>query len=562
MDNGALGLTDRGIDTEVRPELNGTLAESPCISCGQCVATCPVGALQERIPLDKEIPVELFDTQSVCAYCSVGCSPDLQNNGDELYRSIPHPGSAVDNGYLCVRGRFGFRQVADDKRILHPMVRKDGELVEVSWEEALRTVARTLQARSINYGGNTVALSLSDRLTNEAIYLGKKFANEVLGTKLVTSFNRELNGIADVIGYDASTVTFDEMENAKNILLVGSDIYHDHTIAAIKLKKAVDKGAKLTIVNDEQTHADAWASQVIRTDNNQFLREVLKAVLEQSTTDADGTREALDALKEVTVQDASMAFAKDYMESKAAVIVYDDKRTSVATRQLLADIAVAAGQIGKGRRGLLALKDKNNSQGIVDLGVNTCSGWLKDKIENGDMKALFIVGEDVKDLNTDKLNFLVVADLALTETAKKADVVLPLALAAEQDGSYTNTERRVQPLFAALDPKNGLMDWEIFDALASAIGMETEFGTSEDVLFAMMEEGLIHEDLAGESHWSFSRDRVYLSDGYATESGKPTLVVSEDTALKVPYVTTDFVEYEMKEQPEEFRHKEPSELKL
>lgn len=562
MDNGALGLTDRGIETEVRPELDGTLADSPCISCGQCVATCPVGALQERIPLDKEIPVELFDTQTVCAYCSIGCAPDLQNNGDELYRAIPHPGADVDNGYLCVRGRFGFRQVADEKRLLHPMIRKNGELVEAGWDEALRALARGLQGRAINYGGKAVAMSFSDRLTNEAIYLGKKFANEVLGTKLTTSFNRELNGIADVIGYDASTVTLDEMENAKTVLLVGSDIYHDHTIAAIKLKKAVDKGARLTVVNDEETHANRWAARVVQSSDNGFLREVLKAVLEQSTTEANGTQEALDALAGVTAGEEAMAFAKEYLESKSAVIVYDDKRTSVATRQLIADIAVAAGQIGKGRRGILALKDKNNSQGIVDLGIKTCSGWLRDKIDEGAINALFIVGEDVKDLNTDKIPFLAVADLTLTETAQKADIVLPLALAAEQDGTFTNTERRVQPLFAALDPKNGLMDWEIFDALAAEIGLETEFGTAEDVFEAMVEDAGFFRDLSGEGVWTYDRSRVYLGAGYPTEDGKATLIVPQDTTLKVPYVTTDFVEYEMKKQPEEFRHKEPSELKL
>lgn len=540
MDNGALGLTERGIDTEVRPELDKPLAETQCISCGQCVATCPVGALQEKLPNAKEIPVELFDTSSICAYCSVGCSLDIQNHGDKLYRAIPIEGALVDNGYLCVRGRFGFKQVAEEDRLLSPLMRKDGELVPVSWDEAIKAVARNMQAKAVVYGPTATAISVSDRLTNETLYLAKRFANEELSSNLVTCFNREMGGIADVIGYDASTVTLTELETTKFAILVGSDIYNDHTIAAIKLKKAIDQKAILYVVNDEATHADAWAKKAIRTEDNGFLRELLKAVLEAN----NGAEDVLAKLADVTVSDDAKMVAKDYMDAKSAVLVYDDARTTVETKQLIASIAVAAGKIGLGRRGILALKDKNNSQGVVDLGIDASRDDVREKVENGTVKAMMIIGEDVPDLNTDKLSFLVVADLTLTETAKKADVVLPLALTAEQEGTFTNTERRIQMLDPALPAISGLMDWEIFDEIALAIGIDSGYENTFEVYDDMIEEvplykGAFEEIVSLDGVWPFGEPEVYLGAGYPTEDGKAQIIVPETSALKKAYQTTD-----------------------
>lgn len=545
MDNGALGLTERGIEAQVRPELGSPLAQTQCISCGQCVATCPVGAFQEKLPLDKEVPVELDHTFSICSYCSVGCSIDVQTHGDQMYRAVPIEGAAVDNGYLCVRGRFGFDQVDKDERLLTPMIRKNGTLVPATWDAALKEVARKLQSSQVIYGSDAVALSVSDRLTNETAFLAKRYARELLQTDQVTCFNRTKPGIADVIGYDASTVSFDELEAARFVLLVGSDIYNDHTIAAIKLKKAIDKHCFLHSINDKATHTDAWATGVIHTEDNNFLRQVLKALLEQPVT-ANGKEDALEKLQDVTISDEARAFVRDYTASKASLIVYDDKRCSVATKQLLADIAVAAGQIGKARRGILALKDKNNSQGIVDLGIDADAARIKARVAAGEIRSLFVLGEDVPNLDTSKLSFLAVADLSLTETAQKADVVLPLALAAEQFGSYTNTERRLQTKDGALEPKSGMEDWEIFEELAAVLGYENSFSYAQEIFQAMVEETVPYRgfDLdTEEGIWPFEVQEVYLSGKVPTENGLANLVVPHDTALKAAYETTDATEF-------------------
>jgi formate dehydrogenase major subunit len=108
MDTTALGLVDRGFDAIVKPAMDRPLKDTDCISCGQCVSVCPTGALQERLLLDKSVPVETSVTDTICGYCSVGCHTRLETRGDLVVRSLPVTGSPVDGGLLCVKGRFGY----------------------------------------------------------------------------------------------------------------------------------------------------------------------------------------------------------------------------------------------------------------------------------------------------------------------------------------------------------------------------------------------------------------------------------------------------------------------
>ena len=203
----ALGLVDRGFDTIVKPALNLPLNKTGCISCGQCVSVCPTGALQERLSIDKSVPVETNVTTTVCSHCSVGCNINLNTKGDLLMRSLPVKDSKVDQGLLCSKGRFGFDIAEKDKRLTKPLIKKDGKFEEVSWEEAFLFTAKKAQSLTLLYGGNSLALSVSDRYTNEEIYLAEKFGHEVLKTDNITCFNSVQHGIKDVLGYDASANT-------------------------------------------------------------------------------------------------------------------------------------------------------------------------------------------------------------------------------------------------------------------------------------------------------------------------------------------------------------------
>ncbi|MDG2764742.1 molybdopterin-dependent oxidoreductase, partial [Vibrio parahaemolyticus] len=215
------------------------------------------------------------------------------------------------------------------------------------------------------YGPDSIAIAISDRYTNEEIYLAKRLANDILKTDNITCFNRNYGGIEEVIGVDASTSTFKELENADFILAIGTNMMKNHTIAALKVKNAVEKGAKLITINDSYDQINDWAKLNITPENNlDILKQLLKAIIDlgYEPKKADGFVELKESLNGVIATEDIINLAKDYTTSKKAIIVFDENNITDEAERLIASIAVVSGQIGKARRGIIQLKPKNNSQ--------------------------------------------------------------------------------------------------------------------------------------------------------------------------------------------------------
>lgn len=550
MDNGALGLVHRGFDTIVKPSLELPLSETSCISCGQCVSVCPVGAIQERLQIEKSVPVRTAETKTICSFCSVGCNINLNTRGEMLYKALPEKESVVDDGLLCAKGRFGYDQAYKKTRITKPMIRRNGVLVEVSWEEALRLAAKKLQSLKMSYGGSSVGVAVSDRYTNEEIFIAKKFAKDFLDTDNITSFNRNYGGIADVLGYDASTNTFEELKASDFILLVGSDVIKTHTVAGLKIKDAVSKGAKLVVINDFDSQVDDWATIKIDPSNGlSLMKEILKAIIDLGFTPKNANNfEALKkSLEAVEPSDKAKTIAEMYTKSKKAMIVFDQNYVSVEGARLIADIAVVSGQVGKARRGIIELKPKNNSQGLVDMGINKPNGEIIKAIEDKALRGLMILGEDVEGVDLDNLEFLVVQDLYMTPTAEKADVVLPAVSYAESTGTFTNTERRIQRVKAAIPALSGYQNWEVINEMMYMLGKTDNYKSVNELTEEISKEvagytGL--NKLAEGAIWPIGKSNVLYVDGFNFQDKKANLVAVEDGHLFAKRETTDFVEKE------------------
>lgn len=155
------------------------------------------------------------------------------------------------------------------------------------------------------------------------------------------------------------------------------------------------------------------------------------------------------------------------------MFVFQQNVVSEEAAALIADIALLSGHIGKPRDGILEVKAKNNSQGLVDMGIHAGAEAMEG------VKGLMIFGEDPKDVDLSGLEFLAVSDIYLTETAKKADVFLPGTGFASTDGTYTNTERRLLPVEAVIDEDVDFSNWEIAAELAHVF--EEEFGFEDEV---------------------------------------------------------------------------------
>jgi formate dehydrogenase major subunit len=537
----ALGLVDRGFDTIVQPEFNLPLQETGCISCGQCVAVCPTGALQEKLIIDKPVPVQTEKTNTICSYCSVGCHLQLETKGEFLVKSVPEKESTVDKGLLCVKGRFGFDMGLKGKRITQPLIKKDGELKEATWDETLIYLAKKVQSIASRYGTDALAVSISDRYTNEEIYLARKFGKEVLRTERIFSFNGFDGGIRDVLGYDASTNTFDELLATDVILLIGSNIMQDHPIVGLKIKEAAAQGTNLININPFNSMADEWASlKVCPHDSLGFIKEIIKGVIDLGKVPHEayvsGFDSLKDSLKDVAVTPDAQKIAEAYANAKRAMIVFDQNRITAEGAQLIADLAVVARHIGKARSGIIQLKPKANSQGLVDMGVCKGAGDLLESLDTGAVKGMFIFGEDVVGFDLSALELLVVQDTHLTETAAIADVVLPGVSFAESTGTFTSAERRIQKLNQAIPALSGMENWEVIMKVANAFEANMDYCCPDcirkEIEVQIHEYKGLPEELNG-TFWPIKESPVLYSKGFHFPDGKAKLqVVGEGPLFK------------------------------
>ncbi|SHK47047.1 molybdopterin-dependent oxidoreductase [Paramaledivibacter caminithermalis] len=545
----ALGLVDRGFDTIVKPALDKPLKETDCISCGQCISICPTGALGERLSIKKSVPVKAKETPTICSHCSVGCNINLNTKGNMLMRALPNKASKVDDGLLCAKGRFGFDIALKNTRLTKPLVRKEGKLEEVSWEEAALYTAKKAKSLTLLYGSSSLAVAVSDKYTNEEIYLVSKFAKDVLKTDNIVSFNSLQHGIKDVLGYDASTNTFEEILSTETILLIGSDIMNDHTIVGLKIKKAVENGASLITINPSDTKADEWAYRKIRPENNvNFLKEIAKALIDNgfmpSAERAVGFEELKSSLEEINVSENAKEIADIYGNSNKAMIIFDQSSVTADAAKMIANVAVISGHIGKARSGIIQLKANNNSQGLVDMGISRDSKEIVKGIQENTIKGLLVFGEDIPDVDLSNLDFLMVRDIHLTETAKKADVVLPAVSFAESRGTYTSSERRIQRINQAIPPLTNVENWQIIIKLANALSTTMEYNSPEDILdeisMNIPEYFRVNKEIDQYVFWPVNKNPILYSNGsgFNFPDKKAKLQVVEDGKLFEKRVNT------------------------
>ncbi len=477
MGVGALGLVHRGFDTVVKPTLEKPLEQSGCISCGQCVSVCPTGALQERQSVAKEVPVETDITATTCAYCSVGCGLELESCGDMLIKANPDKEAPVNAGLACGKGKWGFDCSVLEGKLVDPMIKDSDGFRATDYHEAFVMVAKKLEAVAAKYGKDAVAVAISDRFTNEEAYVMKKLAGAI-GAKTLC-FNNRASGIAQVLGFDASPNTIDELLSTDVIIAAGFN-FADNPVIGLKLKQAAEAGKEVYLINPAGYEQHMDFAKAIYTDNDlDALKQIAKAVTASgSAVEAKGYEEFAESLANITVTDKIKAVAESYMNAKHAMIVFAQNMITTEAATIIADIAVVSGHIGSPRNGILQVKPKNNSQGLVDMGIRTG----KEAMDG--VKALLVFGEDpigAGMLDAADLEFMAAVDTHMTKTTEAADVILPGTGFASTDGTFTNTERRLQPVEAAIEEDVIFNNWEIAAEIAHVYEVEFDFEDTYDI---------------------------------------------------------------------------------
>ena len=210
---GAYSFLNRGHEAKIGTQFDGPLN---CEFCGSCVSVCPVGALLSRPFKFKARWWAMNKVKTVCSYCGTGCQLTLGVKDNKVLTTIYDENQGFHNGQLCTRGRWGYQFVNSEKRLTTPLVKKNGALVEATWDEALALVTKRLGEEKAA-GGATVAGLVTPRLTNEELFLFKKLFAQGLGSDNIdhsAGYAHEAltKGALESLGYAASPAVIADIQ--------------------------------------------------------------------------------------------------------------------------------------------------------------------------------------------------------------------------------------------------------------------------------------------------------------------------------------------------------------
>ena len=455
---------------------------------------------------------------STCPYCGTGCGINLAVKDGKVTGIQPWHRNPVNEGKVCIRGNKSHEFVNSPARLSTPLIKKEGKFVEASWEDAYQEIAARLKAVK----PEEIGVIASARACNEDNYLLKSFAAKVLKTANIDYCGRRCNadavkGITEAFGNGAMTNSIPDIADAKAILVVGSNPFEENPLAGRRIMLARLNGAKVIVAAAKKTATAKQADLYIPCNPgteialvNGIMHAILKAGTEKKDFIAAKTKDfekckavvsgaaySADAVAKICGIPATLITqaAEIYAAAPTAAVITSAGATSGNLIRAVANLQLITGNIGKAGAGVDLLRGKSNSQGAMDMGcVPAENGMAVPAMiagaAAGKIKALYVMGENIASAGAHvpealgKLGFLVVQDLFMTETAEKAHVVLPSAAFAERDGTFTNSERRVQRVRQAVPPAgSSKADCTIICELAKAMGHEKEFAfaTPEEV---------------------------------------------------------------------------------
>jgi formate dehydrogenase major subunit/NADH-quinone oxidoreductase subunit G len=504
---GAYSFVNRGIEAKISTPFDEKL---DCEYCGSCISVCPVGALIAKPFKFKARWWALNKVKSVCSYCGTGCQLTLGVKDDKVLTTVYDEDQGFHNGQLCGRGRFGYQFVNSEKRLTTPLIRKNGALVPATWDEALDLVAARLgEAKKADPAG--IAALVTPRLTNEELFLFKRLFKEVIGTDSIDhsagyAHDALTKGLKESLGVTASPAEIADIHKTNLLLVIKTDAYETHPVIGFEINLGVkrkgidlrilsDKAGKLSKLPDTQCYVHKPGTELL------LVNAIAKTLIDENLVDTScqGFAELKASLSGVTLDKVVAAtgvsaetiksLAVDYAKAEKALILLPIglgyAGHGKALTQALTNLTILTGKIGKEGCGILVLGEKNNSQGAADLGIHPTSGGrdaaaIIDGCQSGGVKVLCIAGENPVvsypdrakvEKALDAVGFLVVQDLFLTETAQKADVVLPVKSFAEKCGTFTSAGRNVQRIRKAIKAVGqSKSDREIFAALIARLG--------------------------------------------------------------------------------------------
>lgn len=588
-----LSIANRGFETKMMPSYGQAFDQSICESCGNCVSSCPTGALTAKDTKEYR----KWETQKIpttCPHCGTGCQMNLLVKNNRLVGVEPLDGPANKN-LLCVKGKFAsYKFVGSGDRLTEPLIKRNGIFEPASWEEALTLVSSKFNEIKAENGPDALAGFSCSRATNEDNYVFQKMVRAAFGTNNVDNCARvchsaSVHGLAQTLGSGAMTNPIaDITEDVDMILLVGSNPEEAHPVIGAQIRQAIQRGTQVVVVDPRKINLvkdSALHLQVQAGTNVAFANGMMHVILKEGLADrhfieertegfsdlekmvADYTPEKVAEICHIHPEDLIQA-ARMYAKAEKAPIIYclgvTEHSTGTEGVMSMSNLAMLVGKVGKPGCGVNPLRGQNNVQGACDMGCMPYdfSGYQKvnnpeviDKFEKawhvplnrntgltstkvlpaataGNVKGLYIFGEDpiVTDPDTghvrqalESLDFLVVQELFMTETAAYADVVLPGISYAEKDGTFTNTERRVQRVRKAVEPRGQAReDYEIFCEVMTRMGYPCAYESAKEI---MKEISAVTPSFGGINYERLEKESLQWPCRSLTDPGTPIMHV-------------------------------------
>jgi formate dehydrogenase major subunit len=465
--NFTLAVAERGAASLIVADTNVPLGESTCIKCGTCVQSCPTGALIDRTSAYQGHEKAMTQIKSVCVGCSVGCSLNLIVHDNRIVRIEGDWDGVVNHGLLCEHGRYDPMQNTHD-RITTPLMRKNGKLEPVTWDEALGAVADKLKPLAGKEQSGLAAIA-STRLPVEALGMFKELFGEGFKSGMVTSTEEGwptavLNTVAEKTG--AFEGRLDVLRNADTVLCMGANIAKTHMVAGFLVKRALPKGMHLIQVSPNAGPLDEFADVTL---NNQpgsdlaLINGMLAVIVKEglgrnplAMPDAETViAEALQATG-LEAEKLSQA-ARMLAHAVSPVILFGKGITAQRDEKLvhaLIKLATLIGAVDSERVGLLSLKGEANSVAAALFGLD------KQFRLDGQQAIYVALGDDFASKSLlqglEKTPYLVVQASYVSELTEKADIVLPVTLWSEQEGHYISLDGRVQKAELAVHAPEGV----------------------------------------------------------------------------------------------------------
>ena len=502
------------------------------------------------------MPDDRFDTTATttCGYCGVGCRLETHARDGRVVSISPAVDGPANLGHTCLKGRFAHQFTRNRERLTTPLIRNDaGILQAATWDEAIARIAAELGSIKATHGPDAIAGLASSRATNEDCFVMTRLMRAAIGTNNLDNCSRVCHSptsfaMRKVFGLSGATGSFADIEHADVALVIGANPTAGHPVAGARIKQAAIRGMKLVTIDPRRIELADYGvlhlaprpgtnaavvlglAHVIARDgliDDDFVAartEGLEPLLDLIADYAPADVERISGVPAADLEEA----ARLYGQARAACLVWGlgvtEHKYGSEVVQLLCDLALMTGNVGRPGAALLPLRGQNNVQGSSDMGAlpDTYSDYrlvgdeptarrfeaawgvplsrekgytipqMFDAAISGDLRAMYIFGEDPAqtDPNTthvvhalEALDFLVCQDIFETETTKYADVVLPAASFLEKTGTFTNAERRIQLVRPAIDPPGeARTDFAILTAVSAALGHAMPYATPEDVM--------------------------------------------------------------------------------